>query len=100
MQTNKTYVVDIDGVVATIEEGLDYNRAKPITVNINKINKLHDGGNKIIMFTARGYVTGVDWREVTELQFKNWGLKYDELHFGKPAADYYIDDKLISLEDV
>ena len=97
---NKTYVVDIDGVVATITDDLDYSKVKPIKENIKKVNKLYEEGNKIIMFTARGYVTGVDWREVTEQQFRDWGLKYHELHFGKPAADYYIDDKLISIEEI
>lgn len=100
MQDRKTYVIDIDGVVATTINSLDYSESKPITTNIIKINKLYEEGSKIIMFTARGYVTGIDWREITEQQFKDWGLKYDELHFGKPAADYYIDDKLISIEDI
>ena len=48
---------------------------------------------KIIFYTARGSVTGINWTEVTKDQFKEWGLLFDELKFGKPAADLYIDDK-------
>ena len=57
------------------------------------INNLYDDGHKIIYFTARGYVTGIDWEEVTRKQFKKWGVRYHELKFGKPNADIYIDDK-------
>jgi len=27
------------------------------------------------------------------------GIPYDELHFGKPVADFYVDDKAVKLED-
>ena len=94
------YVFDIDGVIARIEENNDYSKSKPNTEMIAIINKLYEFGNEIILHTARGYVTGIDWREVTEEQLKNWGLKYHELHFGKPNADYYIDDKMLSMDEI
>ena len=94
------YVFDIDGVIARIEENNDYSKSKPNTEMIAIINKLYEFGNEIILHTARGYVTGIDWREVTEEQLKNWGLKYHELHFGKPNADYYIDDKMLSMDEL
>ena len=31
---------------------------------------------------------------------KEWGVKYHELRFGKPAGDYYIDDRLISIGEL
>ena len=64
---------------------------------IQAINQLYSMGNRIILLTARGYVTGLDWRAVTEQQLRAWGLSYHELHFGKPNADYYIDDKMIDM---
>lgn len=67
---------------------------------ISIINKLYDMGNEIILLTARGYVTGIDWEEVTREQLKSWGLKYHELHFGKANADYYIDDKMLPIEEL
>ena len=90
---NQVLVIDVDGVVASIVEDGDYSKAKPIQENIFFINELKKAGLKIIFYTARGSLTGIDWKQVTKDQFKKWGLLYDELKFGKPAADLYIDDK-------
>lgn len=90
--------IDIDGTICSNTEGA-YEQAEPFKVVIRKVNKLYDAGNKIIMFTARGSETGKDWRELTEKQLSDWGLKYHELKFGKPAADIYIDDKSGSIWD-
>jgi len=30
-------------------------------------------------------------------ELDDWGLSYDEILFGKPEADYFIDDKSIDL---
>lgn len=94
------YVFDIDGVIAQLDENNDYSKSKANTEMITIINKLFDLGNEIILLTARGYVTGIDWKEVTVKQLKDWGLKYHELHFGKPNADYYIDDKMLSMNEL
>ena len=88
--------VDIDETICTKSEDLNYANAKPIKKRIERINKLFDQGNTIIYWTARGTVTKVDWREVTEKQFKDWGVKYHDLKFGKPAYDLFIDDKNIN----
>ncbi len=98
MNGGKRFVFDIDGVVAGFRKGLDYDSAPPNTPMIEVINKLYDMGNEIILFTARGYVTGIDWSEVTKKQMQDWGVKYHELHFGKPNADYYIDDKSLDMQ--
>lgn len=96
--TDKTFVFDIDGVIAKINPTLNYADTEPIEGIVDIINRLYDNGNYIILFTARGYKTGIDWSEVTAKQMKDWGLKYHELKFGKPSADYYIDDKMLDLE--
>lgn len=98
IQGGNTFVFDIDGVIAGIQKDLDYALSEPNQRMIDIINKLYDYGNKIVLFTARGYVTGKDWSTVTEDQMKRWGVKYHELKFGKPNADYYIDDKMLGLE--
>ncbi|MBQ8176286.1 MAG: acylneuraminate cytidylyltransferase [Oscillospiraceae bacterium] len=102
MKTGKklTVVCDIDGVIAGKTEGNDYSTAFPITPNIEIINGLHRMGHKIVLFTARGYVTGIDWKETTERQMREWNVEYDELKFGKPNADIYIDDRFYDLEDL
>ena len=89
----ETLVIDIDGVIASLVEDGNYSNANAINENINYINKLKLSGVKIILFTARGSVSGINWRKVTERQMKKWGILYDELRFGKPAGDLYIDDK-------
>ncbi len=95
---NKRFVFDIDGVIAGFRSGLDYASAPPVEEMVRIINKLYDMGNYIVLFTARGYVTGIDWRPTTEAQMERWGLKYHELIFGKPNADYYIDDKMLDMK--
>ena len=91
------FVFDIDGVIATYRDDLAYDKALPNRRMIDIINRLHDWGNRIVLYTARGYVTKIDWREVTEKQMSDWGLKYDELLFTKPNGDFYVDDKMLDI---
>jgi hypothetical protein len=94
----KTYCFDIDGVVCTNTYG-KYEMAKPIPSLIAQINALYDAGHRILLFTARGTTTGIDWRATTERQMKTWGVRYHELHFGKPQYDLFIDDRAMSLDE-
>ena len=92
------YCFDIDETICkTI--GMNYSEAVPIDERVIKINHLFAEGHVIKLFTARGSETGIDWRELTEKQLSNWGLKYTELILGKPAADFYVDDKAINDKD-
>ncbi len=95
--TGRTFCCDIDGVLATITPGNDYTLAGPMTENIRRLNRLHAAGNRIVLFTARGSMTGIDWSELTRRQMREWGVAHHELRLGKPAADYYIDDRMLSL---
>jgi len=91
--------VDIDETICDYDPDMrEYPHARPIVSRIEKINKLYDEGNEIVYWTARGTVTGIDWRELTEKQFKKWGVKHHGLFFGKPAYDLFIDDKNINSE--
>ena len=91
--------IDIDETICTKSEDLNYENAKPIKQNISKANDLYNKGHHIVYWTARGTVTGRDWTEVTKRQFKEWGVKYHELKFGKPAYDIFIDDKNLNSEN-
>lgn len=93
----KRFVFDIDGVIARLEPNNNYALSAPNEPMIQVVNQLYDMGNQIILFTARGYVTGKDWSDTTKKQLAAWGVKYHELHFGKPNADYYVDDKFIDM---
>ena len=86
------YCFDIDGTLCS-KGHEDYNDAEPFLERIEIVNNLYDEGDKIILFTARGASTGIDWKDLTKKQVNNWGLKYHELRFGKPHADVFIDDK-------
>lgn len=102
MEYKKIYVIDLDHTLCHVElkpeenNRWDYQGAKPFVKRIEKINYLYEQGNKIIIDTARGSVSGKDWYKQTENQLKSWGLKYHILRTGtKFPADYYIDDKAI-----
>jgi SAM-dependent methyltransferase len=87
-----TYCFDIDGTLCTHTNGA-YELAEPHTEVIARANSLYDSGHRIILFTARGTTTGINWRELTEKQLLSWGVKYHELLFGKPEADIFVDDR-------
>lgn len=88
--------IDIDETICYYEGERDYEKALPLEENIEKANALYDSGHQITYWTARGTMTGIDWREVTEEQFKRWRVKYHTLMFGKPAYDLLIDDRAIT----
>lgn len=90
------YCFDLDGTLCTNTNG-DYSNANPFNDRISKVNELYDMNNKIIINTARGSSTGIDWYEITESQLQQWGVKYHQLFVGKKIeADLFIDDKGIS----
>jgi cobalamin biosynthesis Co2+ chelatase CbiK len=95
----KVALVDIDETICFYPEQRRYDLSVPNNENIAKINKLYDEGWKIVYWTARGSISGKDYREHTLSQLNNWGCKYHELIMGKPSADYYIDDKAIKDND-
>ena len=90
------YCIDIDGTLCSKSED-DYTKAVPYKERIATVNELYDDGNKIIIFTARGSLTGKNWEDLTKKQLSTWNVKYNKLMFGKPGADYYIDDKAIDV---
>jgi len=92
------YYVDIDETICTSPDSRDYSMAIPLQDRISIINELYDSGNTIIYWTARGTGTGIDWSEITKKQFEEWGVKYNDLKFGKPVYDLFIDDKNINSE--
>lgn len=91
-------VIDIDNTICSQEA--DYALASPFEDRIEFFNCLYENGARIVYLTARGTDTGIDWREVTENQFRLWGVKYHELLFGKPSATIYIDDKCMSIKEL
>jgi CMP-N,N'-diacetyllegionaminic acid synthase len=95
----KTFVVDIDGVVAQLSPNNDYNLSEPNRPVIDAVNRLYEEGHQIVLFTARGSMTGIDWTAVTSGQMQRWGVKHHELRLGKPAANFYVDDRNLSVHE-
>ncbi len=93
---SKKIFVDVDKVLCTQQESTAYDKAEPIYENIAKINKLYDDGHTIIIWTARGSTTGIDWSAITAEQMHKWGVHFHELRIGKPAYDFIIDDRALS----
>ena len=67
IENNKTYCFDLDGTLCTNTEG-DYENALPYTERISIVNDLYEKGNTIIIETARGSKTGIDWNQITKNQ--------------------------------
>jgi hypothetical protein len=90
------YCFDLDGTLCTNTNG-DYKNAEPFLKRIKIVNELHENGNKIIIDTARGATTGIDWLELTTKQLNDWGVKYHKLYVGKKLHyDIIVDDKAIN----
>jgi hypothetical protein len=93
-----TFCFDIDGTLCDTL-ATNYGDARAIPEAVADVNRLYEMGNRIVLFSARGTRTGVDWRALTESQLREWGVQYHELLLGKPAADVYIDDRAVSAAD-
>lgn len=82
----------------------DYSTVKPINHNLSLLKRLRNDGHKIIIYTARrmktrnGNIGKVikDIASVTIDTLDKFKIEYDELIFGKPIADIYIDELAIN----
>ncbi|MBI4284065.1 MAG: HAD hydrolase family protein [Chloroflexi bacterium] len=92
------YCFDIDGTLCN-DSGGNYPEATPRPEVIAKLNKLYAAGHTIIIHTARGATSGIDWLKLTEEQLKTWQVHYHRLVMGRPGADVYIDDKTIPVSE-
>ena len=101
----RTLVFDIDDTIS-VHHNRDYPNAEPIQPVIDKINELKRMGYCIKLYTARGQNSCKGdlrlIRERNEPVLREWlekhGVMYDELIFGKPLADWYIDDKAMDVD--
>lgn len=100
------YCFDLDETICNTPSNPDghgrrYAESTPIPFMVETVNRLYDEGNYIIIMTARGRGSGVDWTDTTKKLLSEWGVKYNELEpmFHKPNADIFIDDKGVNAED-
>lgn len=82
----------------------DYTTVEPIESTINFLKFLKRNGCYIIIYTARRMRThsnnlGLvvkDIGKITLDTLDKFNIEYDEIHFGKPYAHFYIDDLAIN----
>ena len=106
---DKTKIVfDVDDTICSNVRRTGYENCIPDFEVIKKINHLHDDlGFAIVFHSARGMVScGGDIdkiieknKKVLEDWLKKYDVHYDELIFGKPIADLYVDDKALNIAD-
>ena len=99
--------IDLDGVLCHLrEEGQTYRDVAPIPGAVEKLRALRAAGHVIIVHTARHMKTtagntGLVLARVGALTLE-WLAKheveYDEIYFGKPWADVYIDDNAMRFQ--
>jgi len=96
--------IDLDGVIAALKRGQDsYASVLPVPGAAEKVRALKQAGHTIIIYTARhmktcsGNVGQVVARvgAVTMEWLARHDIPFDEIYFGKPQADVYIDDNAL-----
>jgi len=96
---------DLDNTLVTLPTiPGDYSSVKPIFKMISLLKNLKKLGHTIIIYTARRMNThkhnvGRVIRDIGLITFQTleqFNIEYDEIIFGKPIADIYIDDKALN----
>ncbi len=100
--------IDLDGTIChTRTEFQHYSEVEPIEGAISSLQNLKSQGHYIIIYTARhmktcngniGEIVAKQGKTLLEWLEKHQ-IPYDELLFGKPFADIYIDDKALKFEN-
>ena len=96
--------IDLDGTICPIKRpDQSYADLEPLPGAVERIRELRAAGHYIIIVTARNMQTcqsnlGKVMKNVGKLTLE-WlykhGVEYDEIYFGKPNAEVYIDDRAI-----
>jgi len=92
---NTVLAVDIDDTIATGRFWVE-GEAQPIQENLDRINRLYKDGYVIIYHTARHpqhYALTYAW-------LIEHGAFFHALEMGKLAAEFYIDNKALYIDDI
>ena len=100
-------VVDLDGTICPIRQSdQSYADLEPLPGAVDKLKEMKAAGYYIVISTARNMATQqsnlgkvmqnigkitLDWLERYE-------IPYDEIYFGKPNAEVYLDDRAVRFE--
>ena len=107
----KTFCFDLDETICSTDQSLPspekYVVAKPIQEMVELVNSLYTAGHVIILCTARASRDmhmnheAIECSPVgmtTKLWLRDHNVRYTCLRFGKPWADFYVDDKAVPAE--
>ncbi len=95
-------MIDLDGVLCPIKlPDQTYDELEPLPGAVEGLRALRAEGHYVIIQTARHMATcdsniGRVMKKLGLLTLQwleNHGFEYDEIYFGKPNADLYIDDR-------
>ncbi|MCK6259420.1 HAD hydrolase family protein [Fictibacillus sp. KIGAM418] len=101
-------VIDLDGTLCELRQShMTYSELEPLPGAIEGVKQLKNQGHEIIIHTARNMKTQhgnvgkvianvgkqtLDWLDRYE-------IPYDEVVFGKPYGEVYIDDLALSFKN-
>lgn len=97
-------VIDLDGTLCQIKQSnQSYSDLQPLLGAADRVRELRANGHYIIIHSARNMATcesnlGKVMKNVGKITLdwlEEYGIEYDEIYFGKPNADLYIDDRSI-----
>ena len=96
--------IDLDGTICLLKKpDQSYSDLEPVPGAVERLQALNAAGHYIIIVTARNMSTcqgnvGKVMKNVGKITLdwlENHGIEYDEIYFGKPNAELYIDDRSI-----
>lgn len=96
--------IDLDGTICPVKlPKQTYADLEPLPGAADRIRELRRAGNYVIIQTARNMATcqsnlGKVMKNVgliTLEWLERHGIEYDEIYFGKPNAEIYLDDRAV-----
>lgn len=99
--------IDLDGTICRIKRPDEsYADVQPLPGAADRLRELRAAGHYVVIVTARNMATcdsnlGKVMRNVgrTTLEWLDrHGIEYDEIFFGKPNAEVYIDDRALRFD--
>lgn len=100
---------DLDGTLCENKRpGQEYKDVVPMEGAVEYLKHLRQQGHYIIIMTARNMVTYnnnvgqiiANQAPIVIEWLKKYDMPYDELLFGKPHADFFVDDKGVKFTSI
>jgi len=95
-------VVDLDGTICPIKDSSQsYADLKPLPGAVERLKGWRKAGHIVIIQTARNMATqqsnlGKVMKNIGQITLswlERYDIEYDEIYFGKPNGQVYIDDR-------